>query len=408
MTQKKYNDALLVEEYRICRRCRLVAEKYGCSDETVRRALIKYNEPRIIRHPRKETRPRATKEELKIIIDEYYSSDADINSLVKKYHRSPATISRAIKELGHGIKKNPINSLKITDEQLIKECQHLTLNEIAEKYGMHPYSIPRRCKRLGVYPVGYGAGLKSTEAANKYWKEHPNEQRGCMPSKTFGDCWHFVETQWRKFEALHPGFEYLETKKAGSSIRVRLKCKKCGTIIERAGSTLREKQIRCEQCKADRKLNEARQSVTHVINTIAVSLTPRICAGCGEIFTSPYQSQLYCSAKCKNRTKRKKYGHSYRSRCRKYGVYYDPTVTKEKVIERDNGICQICGKVCDPFDLRWGIYGPDNPTVDHIIALKNGGTHTWDNVQCACRECNSYKRDLTEERKLEWLGLGKL
>ena len=393
MTQKKYNDALLVEEYRICRRCRLVAEKYGCSDETVRRALIKFNEPRIIRHPRKETRPRATKEELKIIVDEYYSSDADINSLVKKYHRSPATISKAIKELGHGIKKNPINSLKITDEQLTEACKTMTRQEIADAYEMHIASVDRRMSKLGVHAVA---------------AENPSHYILSSRKGNFGDCWHFVESQWRKFEALHPGFEYLETRKAGSTIRVRLKCKKCGTIIERAGSTIREKQIRCEQCEADRKLNEARQSVTRVINTIAVSLTPRICAGCGEIFTSPYQSQLYCSAKCKNRTKRKKYGHSYRSRCRKYGVYYDPTVTKEKVIERDNGICQICGKVCDPFDLRWGIYGPDNPTVDHIIALKNGGTHTWDNVQCACRECNSYKRDLTEERKLEWLGLGKL
>jgi hypothetical protein len=26
--------------------------------------------------------------------------------------------------------------------------------------------------------------------------------------------------------------------------------------------------------------------------------------------------------------------------------------------------------------------------------LANGGTHTWDNVQCAHAICNSYKRDL--------------
>lgn len=187
---------------------------------------------------------------------------------------------------------------------------------------------------------------------------------------------------------------------------MRLKCKVCGAVIERADSTIREKQIKCEFCKADRELKEARQSVALIINAIAFSLTPRICKHCGKVFTSPYPGQLYCSKECKNHKKR--YKASIRKRCREYGVYYDPSVTREKVIKRDNGVCQICGKTCDPSDLRWGFSGPDFPTLDHIVALANGGTHTWGNVQCACGQCNSYKRDLTRERRLEWLGLAKL
>lgn len=269
----------------------------------------------------------------------------------------------------------------------------MTRQEIADAYEMHIASVDRRMSKLGVHAVA---------------AENPSHYILSSRKGNFGDCWHFVESQWHLFKALHSGFEYLETRSTGSNTRARLKCKTCGAIIERAASTLRQKQIRCEQCEADRKLNEARQSVTRVINAIAFSLTPRICKRCGKTFTSANPYQIYCSKKCAKKSKKHNHCNSIRKRCRKYGVYYDPAVTREKVVERDNGICQICGKVCDPFDLRWGFSGPNFPTLDHIIALANGGNHTWDNVQCACGECNSYKRDLTEERRLEWLGLGKL
>ena len=43
---------------------------------------------------------------------------------------------------------------------------------------------------------------------------------------------------------------------------------------------------------------------------------------------------------------------------------------------------------------EWGSFGPTYPTLDHIIPLAKGGTHTWNNVQCACAMCNSEKRDI--------------
>jgi 5-methylcytosine-specific restriction endonuclease McrA len=36
---------------------------------------------------------------------------------------------------------------------------------------------------------------------------------------------------------------------------------------------------------------------------------------------------------------------------------------------------------------------PTAPTVDHIIPLARGGSHTWDNVQLAHHLCNSLKGD---------------
>lgn len=58
--------------------------------------------------------------------------------------------------------------------------------------------------------------------------------------------------------------------------------------------------------------------------------------------------------------------------------------------------CAICGCVTDPTDMWMGksgrlCYGRKYPTVDHIIPLRQGGTDSMDNVQLACKHCNSAK-----------------
>lgn len=165
---KQFDDTLLVEEYRKCRRCRIVAEKYGCSDETVRRALIKYGVPRNIGHTREKTKWKATEEELRVIVDEYYATDVDINMLAQKYHRAQNTISKAIKEYGCGLKKNAVNGRKITDNELREEAKTLNCREIALKYDMSEERVYRRAKKLGIdIQTKYG-GEKWYKRASRY------------------------------------------------------------------------------------------------------------------------------------------------------------------------------------------------------------------------------------------------
>lgn len=182
------------------------------------------------------------------------------------------------------------------------------------------------------------------------------------------------------------GFEYVSHTKG----RVKMKCKCCGNVLERSKSTVRDKNVKCEYCEEAKQLQEARQKMACFLIALKDAKTPKQCASCGKTFTSNYPTQKYCSGKCKRS------GRTYRSRCRHYGVYYDPSVTRIKVVRRDKNICQICGKTCNPKDKSWGSLGPDFPTLDHIIPLAKGGTHTWNNVQCACAICNSNKRDLLE------------
>ncbi len=65
-------------------------------------------------------------------------------------------------------------------------------------------------------------------------------------------------------------------------------------------------------------------------------------------------------------------------------------VERDFVLDRDNWICYLCEtdtrRATSPFE-------PNSPTIDHVIALSNGGAHTYTNVRTACLHCNSSKSD---------------
>lgn len=60
-----------------------------------------------------------------------------------------------------------------------------------------------------------------------------------------------------------------------------------------------------------------------------------------------------------------------------------------RVLERDKWRCHLCG-VKTPKSLR-GTMDDRAPEMDHIVAIADGGTHTWGNVACACKRCNRIK-----------------
>lgn len=68
----------------------------------------------------------------------------------------------------------------------------------------------------------------------------------------------------------------------------------------------------------------------------------------------------------------------------------------QDLVERDGNKCAICGCDVNPYDY-WvnekgrKCFGRTYPTVDHIMPLKYGGCDTLNNVQLACKRCNSKK-----------------
>lgn len=55
------------------------------------------------------------------------------------------------------------------------------------------------------------------------------------------------------------------------------------------------------------------------------------------------------------------------------------SLTKKNVIKRDNHQCQYCGKHAGQM------------TADHVLPKTLGGDDSWENLVCACRECNNKK-----------------
>lgn len=88
-----------------------------------------------------------------------------------------------------------------------------------------------------------------------------------------------------------------------------------------------------------------------------------------------------------------------KGRAQRYGVEYDPTITKAGLRERDGDRCTYCFSVMS-FEVSVGnVYVPLRATFEHVIPISRGGSHTWKNMVLACRQCNRRKGARTVE---EW------
>ncbi|MDH5099762.1 HNH endonuclease [Lactobacillus kefiranofaciens] len=113
------------------------------------------------------------------------------------------------------------------------------------------------------------------------------------------------------------------------------------------------------------------------------------CKECGRAFESTWGKQ-FCSKTCKKRWTNhlREQKRSKRAKLARKNGKYDNSISLEKIYKRDHGICYICGK---KLNLDTYYNDPLAPTIEHVIPIIKGGTHTWDNVKLACRECNTAK-----------------
>lgn len=112
-------------------------------------------------------------------------------------------------------------------------------------------------------------------------------------------------------------------------------------------------------------------------------------SGVGPARCTDCRKQAKLKARRKSRKLRKNDGN-YRRSCRKYGGHFNSTCKRADVLVRDNYICHVCKKKCNPKRLSYG--DPRAATLDHHpVPLSKGGDHDWHNVRCACMKCNSLK-----------------
>lgn len=189
-----------------------------------------------------------------------------------------------------------------------------------------------------------------------------------------------MTNEWVLIEGTENGYEYNNEKdlvrnlKTGQTVKPRINS--CGILVYRLRFGGKRHEITAASVRNLRTKHGSRE---------------RVCPTCGRHFLAVRVKDKYCCRKCKKATENREYYHI--KRAKKYGGAYETGITLPKVIEKYGGICQICGKHVTKANYK------DWPTIDHVKALSNGGSHTWDNVQLLCMECNSRKANNEDRTK---------
>lgn len=271
---------------------------------------------------------------------------------------------------------------------------NVSMNDIAVEFGLTLGAVSSVCRSLGL------GGKRSTKVATY----HP---RTLTQEKLDAE-----EERRRKVVAERcKGFSYVGNY-TGSEGTADIQCNTCGAILTRSWITIRHiggksANVRCDNCeriareqrKQEREAERVRVNVREQFVRDARKLkrqtqvAMRKCSECESLFFTANAHQKFCSLECQQRSINRK---SKDKRLQKIKErYIDSDITWQKLYEKEHGICYLCGKPVDINDYEYRgetfIAGNNYPSIDHVVALSKGGTHSWDNVRLAHRLCNSLK-----------------
>lgn len=129
----------------------------------------------------------------------------------------------------------------------------------------------------------------------------------------------------------------------------------------------------------------------------------RSCSGCG-VSLGFHSLKSLCDDCRVQRTKERdavdRALRKHRGRAEKYGVEYEH-VDVRRVYARDGWKCGICG---DRVDRRLKYPHRMSASLDHVMPLSLGGSHTYVNTQCAHWICNVRKGNRLAGDQLALIG----
>jgi 5-methylcytosine-specific restriction endonuclease McrA len=198
--------------------------------------------------------------------------------------------------------------------------------------------------------------------------------------------WCSSTCKWRAWARLHPDRKYpkkrVEVKAKEPKPIVTRTCVECANafIVPRETSQRQTCSPKCRVARLSKVLRGKKQRPTKV---------GLRCAQCGAEFATSRTAKQICNT-CAHKNSRKASHGKHEKRAKRKGVPYVYGIKPASVFERDGWRCQLCG--CKTPQRLRGKNQPTSPEVDHITPISQGGGHTWDNVQCACRACNIAKR----------------
>lgn len=254
----------------------------------------------------------------------------------------------------------------------------------------------------------YRDGHTQREVAEKFGTTRDyakNICKGIRPGNQYTNGLFDREANAKKYVEKIGGYEYAGNF-TGVDGFVDIRCKECGHIQRKSMVSIRHgNQPRCPVCIANakekkqadavkaREEDRKRRKLERYLTYKFTQFEFKVCPVCNSLFVG---GQKYCSTLCAtrfNNTKNKD------RRLRKMSaVKKDNGIRLEQLYRKSNGICAICGHICDMDDytIKDGAFvaGNNYPSIDHIIPLSKGGEHSWSNIQLAHRACNIKKRDI--------------
>lgn len=156
-------------------------------------------------------------------------------------------------------------------------------------------------------------------------------------------------------------------------------CKQCGNLIR----DWRKKNYCSQKCRDHKHRNRKK---TYVAFERSAN-----CKICEKEFNGTGRGKLtFCSSECRLIDKRLWRLDMRRKRRARKKLVRVESISRKRVFERDSWKCGIClcqiDKAAKYPDLK-------SASLDHIIPIAKGGSHTYDNVQAAHFICNSFKSD---------------
>jgi hypothetical protein len=112
------------------------------------------------------------------------------------------------------------------------------------------------------------------------------------------------------------------------------------------------------------------------------------CEYCGMEFRAWRTTRKYCSKRCDFYDHPSRSARSNKARAERYGVEYEGNIDPLEILNRDNWLCHICS-----HPIGQSYVWPDgrSGSMDHVVPVSKGGSHTRDNLKAAHLRCNIHK-----------------
>ena len=270
-------------------------------------------------------------------------------------------------------------------------------------------SIKRECRTCKAEFIPNYKGTKTFDCSEKCYKEQRKKQNRERMRKENGWYDKYDYDDIKKCKGCNADISHMKINAMYCSTlcRQRVEDRKRGhkpleehlsIVGEQRKQRLARLEIEAKQRQRQRAIsNIARLLNKEVLRRERVVELTRPCVECGTPFYNPHPHALTCTPLCSKRRANRQL-KLYNSKRLNESNIVDRDITVQKLFDKYEGICYLCGKECDFNDKviteeGYTIVGKTYPSIEHVIPISKGGMHSWDNVNLAHHYCNSIKSD---------------